>query len=116
MYNVDSSSGLAVRVHSTFFPGLVKTSLMREAPAPLRWLNSVFGQSPELVAKSAVYYASSQEVQAMTGLFFNKGRQSIDSSQYTKDRAIQQQLWEASMTLAPLEEVTPGESIHGEKK
>ena len=104
---------LAHRLASTsitvnaFFPGLVKTSLMREAPAPLRWLNSVFGQSPELVAKSVVYYASSQEVQAMTGLFFNKGRQSIESSPYTKDRAIQQQLWEASMTLAPLEEVTP---------
>jgi len=89
---------------------------MREAPTPLRWLNPVFGQSPELVAQSVVYYASSPEDQTMTGLFFNKGRQAIDSSPYTKDRAVQQQLWEASMVLAPLKEGTPGESIHGENK
>jgi len=113
---------LAHRLASTnitvnaFYPGLVKTPLMREAPTPLRWLNPVFGQSPELVAQSVVYYASSPEVRAMTGLFFNKGRQPIGSSPYTKDRAVQQQLWEASMALAPLEEFTPDESIHGEKK
>jgi len=87
---------------NAFYPGIVKTPLMREAPAPLRWLNPVFGQSPEPVAQSVVYYASSPEVQAMTGLFFNKGRQPINSSPYTKDRAVQQQLWEASMALAPL--------------
>ena len=87
---------------NAFYPGIVKTPLMREAPAPLRWLNPVFGQSPEPVAQSVVYYASSPEVQAMTGLFFNKGRQPMDSSPYTKDRAVQQQLWEASMALAPL--------------
>jgi NAD(P)-dependent dehydrogenase (short-subunit alcohol dehydrogenase family) len=104
---------LAHRLASTsvtvnaFYPGLVKTPLMREAPAPLRWLNSLFGQAPELVAQSVVYYASSPDVQAMTGLLFNKGRQPMDSSPYTKDRAVQQQLWEASMALAPLEEVTP---------
>src|SRR5437764_13340013 len=88
---------------NAFFPGLVKSPLMREAPAPLRWLNPVFGQSPEPVAQSVVYYASSPEVQAMTGLFFNKGRQPMDSSPYTKDRAVQQQLWDASMALAPLQ-------------
>jgi NAD(P)-dependent dehydrogenase (short-subunit alcohol dehydrogenase family) len=113
---------LAHRLASTtvtvnaFFPGIVKTPLMREAPAPLRWLNPVFGQSPEPVAQSVVYYASSPEVQAMTGLFFNKRRQSIDSSPYTKDRAVQQYLWEASMALAPLEDVTPGERIHDVNK
>ena len=108
-------AGTNVTVNA-FYPGLVKTSLMRVAPVPLRWLNSLFGQSPELVAQSVVYYASSPDVQAMTGLFFNKGRQAIDSSPYTRNRAAQQQLWEASMALAPLEEVTPGERIYGEKK
>lgn len=108
-------AGTNVTVNA-FYPGLVKTSLMREAPAPLRWLNSLFGQSPEPVAQSVVYYASSPDVQAMTGLFFNKGRQPIASSPYTKDRAVGQRLWEASLALAPLEEVTPGERIHGENK
>lgn len=113
---------LAHRLASTsvtvnaFYPGLVKTPLMREAPVPLRWLNSLFGQAPELVAQSVVYYASSPDVQAMTGLLFNKGRQPIDSSSYTKDRAVQQQLWETSMALAPLEEVPSSERIHSENK
>ena len=113
---------LARRLASTtvtvnaFYPGLVKTPLMREAPVPLRWLNPVFGQSPDLVAQSVVYYASSPDVEAMTGLFFNKGRKPIDSSPYTRDQAVQQRLWEASMALAPLEELTPGERIHGENK
>ncbi len=92
--------------------GLVKSSLMREAPAPLRWLTSLFAHAPESVAQSVVYYASSPEVQAMTGLLFNKGRQPMDSSPYTKDRAVQQQLWEVSLALAPLDEVTPSERIH----
>jgi NAD(P)-dependent dehydrogenase (short-subunit alcohol dehydrogenase family) len=108
-------AGTNVTVNA-FFPGLIKTPLMREAPAPLRWLNPLFGQSPELVAQSVVYYVASPYVQAMTGLFFNKRRQAIDSSPYSKDRAVQQQLWEASMALAPLEEVTPGERISGENK
>src|SRR5205085_11912909 len=95
---------------------LVKSSLRREAPAPLRWVTSLFAHSPEPVAQSVVYYASSQEVQAMTGLLFKKGRQPMDSSPYTKDRAVQQHLWEASMALAPLEEVTPGERIQSENK
>jgi NAD(P)-dependent dehydrogenase (short-subunit alcohol dehydrogenase family) len=108
-------AGTNVTVNA-FFPGLVKTPLMREAPAPLRWLNPLFGQSPELVAQSVVYYAASPDVQGMTGLFFNKSRRVIDSSPYTKDRAVQQRLWEASTALAPLEEVTPSERIHGESK
>ena len=109
---------LAHRLASTtvtvnaIYPGLVKTSLMREAPAPLRWLTSLFAHSPEPVAQSVVYYASSQEVQAMTGLLFNKGKQAMNYSPYTKDRAVQQQLWGASMALAPLDEVTPSERIH----
>ena len=93
-------AGTSVTVNA-FYPGLVKTSLMREAPAPLRWLNPVFGQSPEPVAQSVVYYASSPKVQGMTGLLFTKGRQPMDSSPYTKDRAVQQRLWEASLALAP---------------
>jgi NAD(P)-dependent dehydrogenase (short-subunit alcohol dehydrogenase family) len=99
-------------IANAFFPGLVKTSLMRDAPAPLRMLNPVFGQAPEPIAQSVVYYVSSPEVQAMTGLLFNKGGKSIGSSPYTKDRAVQQQLWEASIALAPLS----SERIHGANK
>jgi len=106
--NLHFTSELAHRLASTIvtvnaiYPGLVKTPLMREAPAPLRWLTSLFAQSPEPVAQRVVYYASSQDVQGMTGLLFHKGRQPMDSGPSTKDRAIGQHLWEASMALAPL--------------
>jgi NAD(P)-dependent dehydrogenase (short-subunit alcohol dehydrogenase family) len=104
-------AGTTVTVNA-FYPGLVKTSLMREAPAPLRWLNSVFGHSPESVAERVVYYAASPDVQGMTGMLFHQGR---DARPCTTDRAASQHLWEASLALAPLDEVIPSERIHGEK-
>jgi NAD(P)-dependent dehydrogenase (short-subunit alcohol dehydrogenase family) len=104
-------TGTNVTVNA-FFPGLVKTPLMREAPVPLRWLNPLFGRSPESVAQSLVYYASSPEVQTMTGMFFNKDGKSIASSPYTRDREVQRRLWETSLRLAPVDKVTPGERIH----
>lgn len=83
-------------------PGLVKTHLMREAPAPIRWVTSLLSSTPEQAAQTVVYYASAPEVQGMTGKFF-KGRQTIDSSPYSKDQAVQQRLWEVSMALTQLE-------------
>lgn len=91
---------------NAFYPGIVKTALMREGPIPLRWFNPVFGKAPEPVAQSMVYYMSAPEVQTMTGLLFNKDRKPIDSSPYTRDPAVQQQLWDASVALAPLEGAT----------
>jgi retinol dehydrogenase-12 len=66
-------AGTTVTVNA-FYPALVKTSLMREAPVPLRWLNAVFGHAPESVADRVVYYAVSPDVQAMTGMVFQQGR------------------------------------------
>ena len=87
---------------------------MREAPAPLRWLNSVFGHSPESVAERVVYYASSPDVQGMAGMLFHTGRQPREANPCTTDRAASQHLWEASLALAPLEEVIANERIHSE--
>lgn len=103
-------AGTTITVNA-IYPGLVKTALMREAPAPLRWLNSVFGHAPESVAERVVSYASSPDVQGMTGMLFHQGR---EARPCTTDRAASQRLWEASLALAPLEEVTPGERIQSE--
>src|SRR5947209_2047550 len=78
--NLYFTSELAYRLAGTtvtvnaIYPGLVKTSLMRDAPAPLRWLNSVFGHAPDSVAERVVYYAASPDVQGMTGMLFHQGR------------------------------------------
>lgn len=104
-------AGTNVTVNA-FFPGLVKTPLMREAPVPLRWLNPLFGRSPGSVAQSLVYYASSPEIQTMTGMFFNKDGKSITSSPYTRDREVQRRLWETSLRLTPVDEVRLSEKGH----
>ena len=104
-------AGTTVTVNA-FYPGLVKTSLMGEAPAPLRWLNSVFGHSPESVAERVVYYAASPDVQGMTGMLFHRGS---DGRPCTTDGATAQHLWETSLALAPLDEVIPRERVHDEK-
>jgi NAD(P)-dependent dehydrogenase (short-subunit alcohol dehydrogenase family) len=120
--NLYFTSELAHRLASTnvtvnaFYPGLVKTLLMSEAPVPLRWLNSVFGQAPEPVAERLASYASSPEVQGMTGVVFRTGRQPRDARPSATDRAVEQQLWEASLALAPLDEVPPRERVPGGKK
>jgi NAD(P)-dependent dehydrogenase (short-subunit alcohol dehydrogenase family) len=104
-------AGTTVTVNA-FYPGLVRTALMREAPIPLRWLNAVFGHAPESVAERVVYYAASPDVQAMTGMVFQQGRAARPC---TNDRATAQHLWERSLALAPLDEVRPGERIPGEQ-
>lgn len=83
-------------------PGLVKSALMKEAVAPVRWLTSLISTAPENAAEAVVYYASSPEVESKTGLFF-KGRQVIKSSAYTKDEVVQRRLWDVSIGLARLE-------------
>ncbi len=120
--NLYFTSELAHRLASTnvtvnaFYPGLVKTPLMSEAPVPLRRLNSLFGHSPEPVAERLASYASSPEVQGMTGMVFGTGRQPRDARPSATDRAVGQQLWEASLALAPLEEVPPRERAPGGNK
>lgn len=116
--NLYFTSELAHRLADTtitvnaFYPGLVKTALMREAPIPMRWLNAVFGQAPESVAERVVYYAASPDVQGMTGKLFYTKRAARPC---TTDRATSQRLWEASLALAPVDEVRPGERSAGEK-
>ena len=68
----------------------------------MRWMTSLISTAPEKAAETVVYYASSPEVEGRTDLFF-KGRQTIESSSYTRDEAVQRRLWDASVGLAGLE-------------
>src|SRR6266571_3590950 len=82
-------------------PGLVKSKLMREAAAPIRWITSLLSTSPEKAAKAVVHYASSPDVAGLSGRFV-KGRKIIEASPYAQDQAVQKRLWEVSMTLTHL--------------
>ncbi len=92
-------SGITVNaVH----PGVVKSSLMKDAPLPVRWLTRLVGRSPEEAAETLVYLASSPEVAGVTGTFF-KDKQPIHSNAYSHDQKVQRRLWEISMVLTKLE-------------
>jgi NAD(P)-dependent dehydrogenase (short-subunit alcohol dehydrogenase family) len=82
-------------------PGLVKSGLMREAAAPIRWFTYLISASPQKAAETPVYYASSSAVEGITGKFF-KDRQAINSSPYSEDQEIQKRLWDVSCALTKL--------------
>jgi NAD(P)-dependent dehydrogenase (short-subunit alcohol dehydrogenase family) len=82
-------------------PGLMKSNLLKEAPAPVRWLTRLFSSTPIRASESLVYLASSPEVVGVTGKFF-KSKKVSSSSAYSQDESVQKRLWDVSMQLAGL--------------
>lgn len=93
--------GTGVTVNAVH-PGLVKSSLMREAFPPIRWLTNLVASSPEKAAAGPVHLASAPEVAEVTGSFF-KGKQQIAASDYACAPAVQRRLWRVSAKLVHLE-------------
>jgi NAD(P)-dependent dehydrogenase (short-subunit alcohol dehydrogenase family) len=87
-------------------PGLVRSNLMREAPAAVRWFFGLFSAPPERAAEGPLFVAASRELAGVTGQFF-KGRRAIRSSPYARNPQVQRRLWEASADLAGLARLTP---------
>lgn len=85
-------------------PGLVRSNLMREAAAPVRWMTALISAPPERAARVPVYYASSPEVEGLTGKFC-KDRRAIDSDAYSRNPEIQKRLWDVSLTLTGLQDL-----------
>jgi NAD(P)-dependent dehydrogenase (short-subunit alcohol dehydrogenase family) len=97
---------------NAFDPGLMpRTSLMREAPAPLRFiahhipislLRRLFSPNVHTAQESGDFLArlvTDPELSAVTGRYFEGGRQIRSSDEsYNEERA--EGLWNASMTIA----------------
>lgn len=79
-------------------PGLVRTGLMREAPAPLRWVTRLASASPDRAASSIVPLALSPDYAGVNGRFFNAGRE-IAAPTYTRDPEVARRLWETSSEM-----------------
>jgi NAD(P)-dependent dehydrogenase (short-subunit alcohol dehydrogenase family) len=94
---LDRSGVTANAVH----PGLVKSNLMHEAPAAIRWMFQLFSAAPERAARGPLYVASSRDLAGVTGKFFKRKR-SIDSNAYSNNQQVQRQLWDASAELVKL--------------
>jgi NAD(P)-dependent dehydrogenase (short-subunit alcohol dehydrogenase family) len=80
-------------------PGLMKSNLMKEASAPIRWLTSLLSTTPERASESLVYLAASPDVASVTGKFF-KGKKVSSSSAYSRDTGVQRRLWDVSTELS----------------
>ncbi len=92
-------------------PGVVRTgSIYKDPDAPFSMklmykLFSPFFKSPKKGAETSVYLATSDEVDGVTGKYF-ASKKIRKSAQKTYDPELQERLWELSVQLTNLEEVT----------
>jgi retinol dehydrogenase-12 len=99
---------LARRAHrwdvraNAFHPGIVKSDLMRETPAIVRFAQSVFGGKPHRAAEDLVDLALSPAHAGTTGWLF-KGLRHIDAPKGASDVSAQGELWKRSAELVELE-------------
>lgn len=84
-------------------PGLVRTNLMREAPAPLRWATWVASRPASRAAEAIAPLVLSPEYEGSSGRFFKDGRE-IEPPPYTRDPDVAARLWAASLTLSGLDQ------------
>jgi NAD(P)-dependent dehydrogenase (short-subunit alcohol dehydrogenase family) len=82
-------------------PGLVRSNLMRGAPAPLRWGIWLLSRSAEHAAKGILPLAISPEFDGVSGRFLHRGRE-IRSASFTHDTVMQDRLWQLSEELTGL--------------
>jgi NAD(P)-dependent dehydrogenase (short-subunit alcohol dehydrogenase family) len=85
-------------------PGLVRSSLMNETSAPMRFLLRLASAPAERVAVDIIRVAMDPEFEKVTGRFFHKAKE-IEAAAFAHDRAAQQRLWEISSNLARVNEV-----------
>ncbi len=85
---------------NAFFPNLVKSDLLREAPGPLRLFLGLISKKPQVAAEALHHLGTAVELEGANARFY-KFRKEIQSAPYSRDVANQERLWEVSeKTLA----------------
>jgi NAD(P)-dependent dehydrogenase (short-subunit alcohol dehydrogenase family) len=87
---------------NAFHPGVVRSELMRESPAPIRLATRLFGRGAARVGQDLAELALSPAFAGTTGWFF-KGTKRIDPPRSTQDVEQQASLWKRSAELVELE-------------
>ena len=90
-------AGERVRVNAVH-PGFVKSTLVREAPLPLRLVFSLVGQSHHQGAQWPLRVATAPELEDVTGGFFVKGKQQ-EYPAPARDADARALLWKVSERL-----------------
>ncbi|HEV2033336.1 MAG TPA: SDR family NAD(P)-dependent oxidoreductase [Candidatus Dormibacteraeota bacterium] len=83
-------------------PGLVRSELMHEAAAPIRFVTRLVSRPPQRAAEDLADLAISPAHEGTTGWFF-KGRKRIDAPQATLDQNAQSALWKTTAEMVELE-------------
>ncbi|HSZ24764.1 MAG TPA: SDR family oxidoreductase [Cytophagaceae bacterium] len=82
-------------------PGPVKTGLARDMGPVFQWLAKSFFPSAEKASATAIYLASSPEVEKITGRYFEKCKV-VPSSKISNDEKIAKKLWDLSTKMTGL--------------
>jgi retinol dehydrogenase 12 len=105
--NILMSAELARRLAGTrvttysLHPGAVATDVWRNAPLPVRLFAKQFLLTPEQGAATTLYCATSPEVAADTGLYYENSRR-VTPSKAARDPALAKELWERSLVWTGL--------------
>jgi NAD(P)-dependent dehydrogenase (short-subunit alcohol dehydrogenase family) len=87
---------------NAYTPGFSKTRLDREYSSFMRGMVSLMAKKPEKGAQTAIYLATSQEVETISGKYF-QNKKTIESSQLSYDKEVGSRLWNISEKLTGLE-------------
>lgn len=82
-------------------PGVVRSALGRDAPAPLSWILSIaklFMLTPEKGAATSIHVATSPNVAGISGQYFDKCAVARSSS-YSHNRDAAERLWSVSCEM-----------------
>jgi NAD(P)-dependent dehydrogenase (short-subunit alcohol dehydrogenase family) len=82
-------------------PDMTRTTLVKEAPLPLRIVFALFGQTPEKAKAGAIHAATSAELTGRTGLYFGKKKHETFMTE-SGNEALRAQLWDLSAKLVGL--------------
>lgn len=85
-------------VANAIHPGLVRSDLMHDAPAPLRWATRLASRSPETAAATIVPIALGEEGNTGDGQLLKAGKP-VATNSYSRDPANQRRLWRDSCAL-----------------
>ncbi len=98
---------LARRIEGTgatvngYYPGLMRTDLMREGGLPYRLVLGILGATPSSIARKLVGALTSPRVASLNGTLL-KGDAQNEMSPYARNSRVQRQLWDATLPLVGL--------------
>ena len=82
-------------------PGLVRSHLMRDAPAPLRWATRLASRPPDKAAAAIVPVIIDPDHATTTGQLLKAGKP-VDTNDYSHEATTQVRLWNDSLNLTGL--------------